>query len=337
MQAGFKTAAAAALAFALLATGVSLAQIPGPPQLTPEQIAEMRERQRIADAAPDSHGTGPYSAIYEVDSTLPDHVVYRPANLSAVQGRLGVLAWGNGGCAGDGASARQHLAEIASHGYLVIAPGRILSGPSAPAHAAPPAMPTRGPNGQMQLPPAATTAADVSAGIDWALAENNRSDSRYFGRIDPHAIAVSGHSCGGVQALRIGVSDPRIRAVVVHNSGLFPDGQMGMAEMDMSKSQLNQLRTPVIYIIGGPTDIAYNNARDDFSRFEQVPTVMVNLDVGHGGTFAEPNGGAAARVAVAWLDWQLRDNHDAGRMFTGADCGLCADPAWTIERKGIDE
>ncbi|RYE04070.1 MAG: hypothetical protein EOP61_02045, partial [Sphingomonadales bacterium] len=81
---------------------------------------------------PDTKGTGPWAARKEVDPTLPDHVVYRPANLSALAKRkLGVLVWGNGGCVDDGASARFHLAEIASHGYLVIAPGKILSGPGA--------------------------------------------------------------------------------------------------------------------------------------------------------------------------------------------------------------
>jgi hypothetical protein len=37
-----------------------------------------------------------------------------------------------------------------------------------------------------------------------------------------------------------------------------------------------------------------------------VPVAVANLPVGHGGTFLEPNGGAAASVAVSWLDWQLR-------------------------------
>ena len=40
--------------------------------------------------------------------------------------KLGVVAWGNGGCSDDAASSRFHLLEIASHGYLVLASGRIL-------------------------------------------------------------------------------------------------------------------------------------------------------------------------------------------------------------------
>jgi hypothetical protein len=49
--------------------------------------------------------------------------------------KLGVVAWGNGGCSADGASAGFPLLELASHGYLVIASGHILSGPGCAAQA----------------------------------------------------------------------------------------------------------------------------------------------------------------------------------------------------------
>jgi hypothetical protein len=74
---------------------------------------------------------------------------------------------------------------------------------------------------------------------------------------------------------------------------------------------------------------------DDFSRIEHVPAVMANLDVGHGGTFMEPNGGRAASAAVAWLEWQLRGDETAKKWFVGEQCGLCTDEAWTIERKNL--
>jgi hypothetical protein len=86
-----------------------------------------------APAGPDTPGTGPYPAMKEADASLPDHVVYRPANINAMgKQKLGVVAWGNGGCSDDAASTRFHLLELASHGYLVIASGKILSGPGAP-------------------------------------------------------------------------------------------------------------------------------------------------------------------------------------------------------------
>ena len=132
--------------------------------------------------------------------------------------KLGVVAWGNGGCSNDGASSRFHLLELASHGYLVIASGRILSGPGAAA-----AEP-RAPAQPGQPPPARTLPADLTDAIDWALAENQRTGSPYFGRIDPAQVALSGWSCGGLQALRV-ANDPRVTAVVLHNTACSTAGR----------------------------------------------------------------------------------------------------------------
>jgi hypothetical protein len=107
--------------------------------------------------------------------------------------------------------------------------------------------------------------------------------------------------------------------------------------MDISKDDLKKLHTPVIYVLGGPTDIAYANGMDDFSKIDSVPVMVADLKTaGHGGTFMEDNGGAAASVAVSWLDWQLRGDKQAAKRFIGRDCGLCADPRWAVERKRID-
>src|SRR5262245_54335376 len=75
-------------------------------------IAAMRARQA---AMPDTPGTGKFPALKEEVASLPDHVVYRPAQLDELGStRLGVYVFGNGGCSNDGASARLHLLEVAS-------------------------------------------------------------------------------------------------------------------------------------------------------------------------------------------------------------------------------
>ena len=283
-----------------------------------------------ANARPDARGTGPYPAVKQVDATLAAHVLYRPADLAALGGRkLGVLVWGNGGCSGDGASARFHLAEIASYGYLAIAPGKVLSGPGAPAVPPPPR------DAAPRKLAIETGADDVRAGITWALAENQRKESPYYQRIDPRLVAVAGHSCGGLQALQV-AGDPRVHAVIVHNSGVFTDGSNPIAGMTVDKSLLRTLHTPVLYVLGGAGDIAYPNGTDDFRKIDHVPAMLLNLPVGHGGTFLDANGGRVARIAVGWLEWQLRGDKAAARLFTGKDCRLCTDAQWTVERRGID-
>jgi hypothetical protein len=314
------------LAIALLtacAAVVASAQQPAPPPV--DRAAA--ERQAEINRLPDAPGTGRFPAMKEEVPSLPRHVVYRPKDLAALGAlKLGVVAWGNGGCSDDGASSRFHLLEIASHGYVVIASGRILSGPGAPPRETRPAA------APGQPPAARTQVSDLTDAVNWALAENQRAGSPYFGRIDPAQIAYSGWSCGGLQALQV-AKDPRVKTLVIHNSGVLNGGSSTIPGMNVGKEVLQTLHTPVIYIQGGPTDIAYANGMDDFKRVAHVPIAMANLPVGHGGTFLEPNGGAAASVAVSWLNWQLRRDAESARRFVGEDCGLCRDTRWSLERK----
>jgi hypothetical protein len=116
----------------------------------PSAQNQAAERQRLQDQTPDTPGTGRYPAIKQIDPRLPGHVVYRPADLGALgDTKLGLYVFGNGACSDDGASARLHLLEIASHGYLAIAPGAIYNGPGKserPQRPASPSSPQRVPN-----------------------------------------------------------------------------------------------------------------------------------------------------------------------------------------------
>jgi dienelactone hydrolase len=322
------------LAVAAVMAGVSLTTAAAQQPAAPAVDRAALERQAEINARPDTPGSGRFAAMKEEVASLPRHVVYRPKDLAALgQTKLGVVAWGNGGCSDDAASSRFHLLEIASHGYLVIASGGILSGPGAPPREPREPRPAA-PQGQ--LPPPRTQVSDLTDAIDWALAENTRAGSPYFGRIDPAQIAYSGWSCGGVQALQV-ANDPRVKTLVIHNSGILNSGPTNMTGATVGKEVLQTLHTPVIYILGGPKDIAYENGMDDFSRISHVPVATANLPVGHGGTFNEPNGGAAASVAVSWLNWQLRGDAQSAKRFVGEDCGLCKDAQWSLQRKQLAE
>ncbi len=330
-------------AIAVIAACLSpLVQAQAPAAPTPEQQAMRKEMEEL-NKQPDPAGTGRFAAMKEEVASLPDHVVYRPRDLAAMGSlKLGVVAWGNGGCSEDAASSRFHLLELASHGYLVIANGKILSGPGAPARPQqqPAAQPPAQANGQAapQLPASRTRAAQLTEAIDWAVKENQRNGSPYFGRIDASQIAVSGFSCGGVQALAV-AGDPRIKTMVLQNTGIFNDAAPSAvmsSEMNIGKDALKKIHTPTIYILGGDTDIAYKNGMDDFKRIDHVPVAVANLlGVGHGGSYNKPNGGAAAQTAVSWLQWQLRGDKEAAKMFVGKDCGLCRDSKWKLESKGL--
>ena len=288
-------------------------------------------------AAARSAGTGPYPALFEQLPSFPSHVIYRPRDLAALgRTKLPVYVWGNGGCSADGTSTPNHLLEIASHGYLVIAAGTIGKGASAAPP--PPAPPAPAPGAAPRAPagplPAATPTSLLSDAIDWTIRENGRKGSPYYGRLATDRIAVSGWSCGGLQALNV-APDPRVRTVVVMNSGFFTGGASPITGIANDKSTLARLHTPILYVLGGPKDIAYANGMDDFQRIKGVPAAVVNIPVGHTGTYFEPNGGLAAQIVTSWLDWQLKGDRDAQRRFTGARCGYCSDARFTIERKNL--
>lgn len=293
-----------------------------------EDLAALMER---VNRLPDTPGDGPYPSIIEQVPGLPNHVVYRPADMSAIgPNGLGVFVWGNGACAADGTSTRFHLSQIASYGYVVIAPGLWRSGPNATAPAEAPGGPPV--PGEVRQSP--TSAAQLVEALDWVLAENARAGSLYHGLVDENALAAGGFSCGGVQALTV-AGDPRLDTIVVQNSGLLPDDAPRFGGMDLTKEGLLALHTPVLYLDGGETDIAYANGLDDYNRIAHVPAFWVNTPTGHGGTYHDPMGGRNASIVVDWLEWQLRGDASAGRTFIGANCRLCTDPAATIEFKNL--
>lgn len=253
-------------------------------------------------------------------------MVYRPAQLDALgRTRLGIYVFGNGACSDDAATSRLHLLEVASHGYLVIAPGRIRTGPGATAPV------------PVDSPQLRNSAPELLKALDWALAQNADPKSPYHGLIDTRATAVSGYSCGGAQAMKV-AADPRWKTLVMMNSGLLNVPlAVSLADMDASKDLLGKVHTPVLYILGGESDVAWVNAMDDYRRLDRVPVFIADLKgVGHGGTYWQPNGGEAARVVVAWLQWQLRGDAKAGQLFKGKDCGLCRDGAWVVQRKMME-
>ncbi|MEY4640479.1 MAG: hypothetical protein RLZZ227_473 [Pseudomonadota bacterium] len=261
-------------------------------------------------------GSGSWPALAEARADLPLHTLYRPASLP--DAALPLLIWGNGGCSANGLAHAGFLREIASHGYVVVALG------SAQAPRAAAAAPAAAPAGD------ATDAAQMIEALEWATRITRAEADPLNGHIDVEHAAIAGHSCGGLQALKVS-ADERIDTSLIFNSGIYvrPGGRSGVA---IDKSALAALHGPIAYFTGGADDIAHANAVDDVQRIEQVPVFFGWKPVGHGGTFAEPNGGAWAEVAVRWLDWQLKGAPANAAWFSGADCGLCTAADWTVER-----
>lgn len=264
-------------------------------------------------------GTGAFSSIVTEDWSLPGMTIYRPKDLSAFgkEKKLPILLWGNGACANTTFEHKNFLNELASHGYVILGIG-----------------PLDQINERGQSAKQPTKSSQLTGALDWILKETKSTESVYYGKVDSSKVAAMGMSCGGLQAIEIS-GDPRISTTVVCNSGVLASPSPMGAMPSLTKEDLKKYHAPVIYIMGGPTDIAYNNAMDDFAKVSHVPIVMTNHDVGHGGTYAQPHGGEFTKVALAWLDWQLKGDEKASRMFVGTDSGLSKDPKWKIETKNL--
>ena len=272
-------------------------------------------RQKIVEDG----GTGDYKAVMKEEPSLPAHTVFAPQDLTQFGSDKGkllpVLVWGNGACTNSPWEHFKFLNEIASHGYLVVATGYIP-------------MEERPYEGPMS-----STKQQIES-IDWVIAQNADPASPYYNKIDVKHICASGMSCGGLQTL-YNCADPRITTLMICNSGLFKqtNAHQAVGGMPMpEKSKLKDIHTPVIYILGGKEDIAYENGMDDFRLINHVPACAANFPVGHGGTYRQPHGGEFSIVALAWLDWQLKGDQQAAKMFVGKKNLLSKRKDWTLEK-----
>lgn len=267
---------------------------------------------------PDYGGSGRHKAVAVREKSLPDFVVYRPMNIDAAmtvgrpamfatgqpkKEKLPVLIFCNGGCMDTSIGYENMLTDIASYGYVVVAIGELqmLAQHEKDQH---------------------TPSSMVKLALDWIC----DPASPYYNYIDTEKIAAAGHSCGGAQVLA-NAADPRLKTYLILNAGM---GKMTMA--DASAKSLKNLHGPILYLVGGTSDVAWQNAQQDYKAIKRVPVVLAdNTQSGHGGTYEQPNGGANARMVRAWLDWQLKGRQENERLFIGGD--LTGYDGFTIQHK----
>ncbi|WP_201301014.1 alpha/beta hydrolase [Sunxiuqinia indica] len=259
----------------------------------------------------DNGGSGEYSAIAATEKSLPDFVVYRPENIKETvkeEGKLPVIVWANGGCMNSSIHHERFLTEVASHGYLIVAIGKLQMTVEERKHEH-------------------TPDDELLKALDWISEQAKTKGTDYYKNVDLDRIAAGGMSCGGAQVFRV-ADDGRIKTYMIFNAGM---GDMTMA--GASTESLKNLHGNIIYVIGGESDIAYANAIIDYDRIDNVPVAFANHETaGHGGTYAEEYGGSFAKMALDWLDWQFKGEDNAA-IFLKKD--LSKYPGWTMKTKNF--
>jgi hypothetical protein len=179
-------------------------------------------------AAQAAGGSGKYKASYATDPSLPKHTIYSPKTPAAGV-KFPLITWGNSMCAGDGVGFATFLTELASHGYVIVVSGEGSKFTSS------------------------STNKDMQDSINWAF--KNPAAAKY--NIDTEKVGTAGQSCGGVQSLHVGSSDPRVKVITLFNSGSLGAGDTAAAKT---------VNKPIGFFLGGSTDVAYANVR--------VPTIL---------------------------------------------------------------
>jgi hypothetical protein len=244
---------------------------------------------------------GPYNVTIREDPNFPNRTIYVPQGIGLSNASVPLLAWGNGICYKYGRMYAAFLSEIASQGYLVIAPG------------APNILGKNTTTAQWQLD-------SISYALNWTEAPF---------KVNKNAVAIGGHSCGGMESMSNLAKDKNglIKTALILNSGA-------------KNTTLDAITASLLIIHGGEKDVAAKPSESNFKYIvKNLPKLVAFkavLETGHLGSFwSRPRGGIYAETSVKWLDWQLKGSKEAQKWFEGAGQSGAAKRGWKVESTGI--
>jgi hypothetical protein len=102
------------------------------------------------------------------------------------------------------------------------------------------------------------------------------------------------------------VVDSRITTWGVNSSGMAGANQ----------AYYGMVRTPVLFVEGGPDDIAYDGGGEGYAAIAKltVPVLWFSKDLGHGGDLFAARGGDFTKINLAWLNWWLKNDQTVDRQ-----------------------
>jgi hypothetical protein len=168
--------------------------------------------------------------------------------------------------------------------------------------------------------------AMLKDGLDWMLEQNGVAGSEFEGMLDPERVASLGYSLGSLATFEIG-TDPRLKTTVHISGGIMGGGD---------ESQATAIDVPTAYFCD--KDQTGPNCDSDFAVVDDNPTFYarspghVHVDYMFDAAFIDQTNAAV----IGWLRWQLMNDQTMAVMFEGADCTLCTDPAWEVQKKNMD-
>lgn len=144
------------------------------------------------------------------------------------------------------------------------------------------------------LPRSTGDGADMKAGLDWLIQQNDETSSPLYQKLDTSKVCAAGHSQGSVTTFDF-MPDERV-TTTIHISGGSFDG------MGPSK-----LRNDTMFLCGpdGNADVAEPQCETDFEN-STIPTFYTKIK----GSSHLTSGRLGWPAVIAWLLWHLADQED---------------------------
>lgn len=142
------------------------------------------------------------------------------------------------------------------------------------------------------LPRSTGDGADMKAGLDWVIEQNDLMASPLYQKLDITRICAAGHSQGSVTTFDF-MPDDRVTTTVHISGGSFD----GMGPSNLSK--------PTMFLCGEMGDQATPNCDRDFEN-SQVPTFYTIVQ----GSSHLTSGRLGWEAVIAWMLWHLADQED---------------------------
>ena len=245
-----------------------------PPMVGPDQMLP---------PVSDYGAAGPFNPTIEVDNTGPNgaYTMYRPTNLDANGFKFVPLTWGNGITTTP--QTYPWLNTVASHGFVIIASNST-----------------------------AVTAADMTSGLDWLIAQNDAA-GELQGKLDTERAVCLGYSLGGQGSVSCGSHPKAVTTVAMHPAGGFPTGLHGPLLLFSGANDTVCVPSGFVQPIfdGSPVPTFYGFLNDA----DHLEPVLF--------------GGREAAPTIAWLRLWVFGDEGAKPFFYGTDCKLCSAP-WTM-------
>jgi hypothetical protein len=245
-------------------------------------------------AVADYSAVGPFTTTRDVNTgPMAAYDVFRPAVLGAGGLRHPIVAWANGTMYSLDKYAPL-LTHWASHGFVVIA-GHTNS--------------TAG-------------GGTIKAALDWMVAQAATQGSPYFGVLDTHATAASGHSQGGGATIAAGAGAPG-PVPLTTTMPLMPylGFEKDLTIIGKQTAPMGNIVATMDTTAPGVADQIYQNINVELVQPEYI------------GVHTDAMSPAMFGPTLAWLRFRLIGDTQARTWFYPVGtCGLCTNAAYKTVR-----